>query len=148
MYTTKYAIIAMLSCAGMIVSSGCGKARPTTTPVAGRVTCQGNPVTAGRIIFQPDDGRRPASGIIGPDGSYRLTTFAPGDGAFIGKHRVSINAMRVVGGPGADFDNPAAAAFAQPSRIEWLVPEKYANPETSNLAAEVKPGKNDINFDL
>jgi len=38
-------------------------------------------------------------GTIEPDGSYRLTTFDSGDGALLGRHRVTIEATRIVRAP-------------------------------------------------
>ena len=38
-------------------------------------------------------------GALGPDGGYTLTTFRDGDGALLGKHRVTIEAKQVSGPP-------------------------------------------------
>lgn len=149
MYRTKYALVAALLAVGMIISLGCGQGKPTTAQVCGRVTFQGKPVPEGKIIFMPDNGR-PAIGEIGPDGRYELKTFAAGDGAAFGKHRVVIEARRVSGGAKPktleeEFHGGGAAANFS---VEWLVPEKYSNSDTSNLTAEVKAGPNVIDFDL
>jgi len=143
-----------LAAVGMMLAAGCGPNRPQTAKVVGRVTYQGKPVAEGRIVFQPEDGRRPASASIGPDGSYRLTTFDSGDGALPGKHKVTIKAVRVSGElPGDDLGGqsgksaPAAAAGALPT-LEWLVPEKYSRLQTTPLTAEVKTGENRCDFDL
>ncbi len=125
---------------------GCGPKRPETAPVAGRVTFLGKPVPAGRITFHPDQGR-PAIGDIGPDGRYSLTTFVGGDGALLGRHRVTIEAVRQTG-------PPPPKSFADEIHglggggVEWLVPRDYARLETSSLTAEVKRGENAVNFDL
>lgn len=92
-------------------------------------------------------------GAIESDGQYYLTTFQPGDGAVLGKHRVTIDAKRVVGEAappkktaqellGGDVETDATAV------VEWLAPEKYSRPETSPLSAEVKPGTNRLDFEL
>jgi hypothetical protein len=135
---------------------GCGGA--TTAPVSGRVTYNGKPVTAGRIMFYPESGRA-AVGQLGPDGRYTLTTLQPGDGALLGSHRVAIEATRV--GPGSYQAPRSLEEEVELSRkgapggkvlvagkVEWLVPEKYARPETSGLTATVRSGPNEINFDL
>jgi hypothetical protein len=135
---------------------GCGGG-PQLAPVTGRVTYAGKPVKEGRITFYPESGRM-ALGTIS-DGVYTLTTFRPGDGALVGSHKVAIHATRV--GP----SSLAAPANAEeearlsrrggpgvrvivPGKVEWLVPEKYSEPATSGLTAEVKRGPNDIDFDL
>jgi hypothetical protein len=115
-------------------------------------------VTAGKVLFYPEAGRM-ALGEIGPDGRYTLTTFQPGDGAPVGAHRVAIEATRV--GPGSYQAPKNVAEERERSRsagpggkvlvagkVDWLVPEKYARPETSGLTATVKGGPNQIDFDL
>jgi hypothetical protein len=143
-------IIVALLIAGLPPCTGCGDKRPAVAPVSGRVTCQGKPVVAGRIMFYPENGR-PAVGQIGPDGTYQLTTNpeCPGDGALLGRHRVTIEATRLVGGrqPKSFADEQRAFNAGVPN-IEWLVPEKYSRLETTTLTAEVKPGDNVVNFDL
>ncbi len=121
-----------------------------TAPISGRVTYRGQPVVSGQIVFYPEPfgtGRQ-AIGAIGPDGRYTLTTFDTGDGAVLGRHRVTIKSLRVSAGP------PSAEEAAEQMRqgrdlgVEWLVPKKYSRPNTTPLMAEVKRGKNTIDFDL
>ena len=100
-------------------------------------------------MFQPEHGR-PAIGVIGSDGRYTLTTFDSGDGAMLGRHRVTIKSTRLIGGPvekpKSILDEGRVGGGVQ--RVEWLVPEKYARPELSSLTAEVKDGRNTIDFNL
>ncbi|NLF06672.1 MAG: hypothetical protein GX594_01660 [Pirellulaceae bacterium] len=124
----------------MILFAGCGPSRPATAPVHGRVTYQGKPVVEGTIIFHPEKGRQ-SIGEIAPDGTYKLTTFEPGDGALLGKHRVSIEARRIT-------ETILPNGAYGPPKVEWLVPEKYSRLDGSTLTAEVKPGDNTIDFDL
>jgi hypothetical protein len=138
---------------GCLLAFGCGPKLPQTSPVSGKVTVAGQPVTTGRIMFQPENGR-PAIGAIEPDGTYRLTTFQRDDGAVSGKHRVTIEAFEgptvknpttfaeEVGGKGSL--TPASGKFAR----RWIVPETYAQRDSSPLTAEVKPGTNTIDFKL
>jgi hypothetical protein len=138
----------LLICYALLLS-GCGPRAPETASVTGRVTFHGKAVDKGRIVFYPTEGR-PATGTIGPDGSFRLTTFSEGDGALLGKHRVTIEAKRLVG---ATIAKTFAEERAQPAsisepRVEWIVPEKYAREDTSPLTADVARGGNTINFDL
>ncbi len=143
--------LALLAAVYLAAGAGCGPKHPQTAPVSGRVTYQGRPLTTGRIAFQPEQGR-PAIGDIGPDGTYRLTTFEPGDGALPGHYRVTVESMRVTGTVA-----PPPKSLAEEGRsksrqgrhaVEWLAPEKYARLPSTPLTAEVKPGPNSINFDL
>ena len=136
----------------MLVAGGCGPSRPATATVSGRVTFNGKPVAAGQIVFYPETGR-PAMSAINADGRYHLTTFKSGDGAMLGRHRVTIEATRVSSGPTMpktmeEEMNGHGFAPSGPPRVEWLAPVKYSNLQTSPLTAEVKSGENTINFDL
>ena len=73
--------------------SGCDSG-PKVAPVRGRVTYNGKPVTAGKIMFYPEHGR-PSIGSIAEDGTYSLTNNVPGDGALIGGHKVTIESTNV-----------------------------------------------------
>lgn len=144
--------VLMPAVCAVLLLVGCGRRLPETSVVSGRVTFQGQPIGTGRIVFYPEEGR-PAMGVIESDGRYRLTTFQSGDGATLGKHRVTIEAKRVTGEDdapkkgvqgllgGDEVVDTAAVA-------EWLVPEKYSRLETSPLNAEVKPGTNRLDFEL
>lgn len=143
----KSNFIVILICVGFLTAlSGCGPKHSATASVGGRVTYQGKPVVTGQIMFLPEHGR-PAVGSIGPDGSYTLTTFEPGDGALLGRCRVTIDARRVIGELAPEGTEDAGGIYVPP-RVEQLVPEKYSRPETSALTVEVKPGENVFDFDL
>ncbi|MBN1395249.1 MAG: hypothetical protein JW959_09515 [Pirellulales bacterium] len=143
------AIVGAVVVLGLFLN-GCGESRPNTASVSGKVTYQGKPVTTGRITFYPVDGSRPAMAAINEDGTYTLTTFDKGDGAMLGKHKVTIKSTRTVGGTPIDefAETPPDAVPAEPPKLEWLVPEKYARRDTTPLTAEITEGKNVKNFDL
>ena len=134
---------------GLTTFLGCGPSRPTTAPVSGKVTYQGKPVTEGRIMFYPQHGR-PATGTIGADGSYHLTTFKANDGAAPGKYKVTIDATHAVGGaqPTGPQDERSLFKSGNVPKMERLVPQKYSRLETTDLTAEVKDGNNTIDFKL
>jgi hypothetical protein len=126
------------------VVMGCnGGSRDGVVPVSGRVTYDGKPVTEGRVIFYPVDDRRMAMGPIDGKGYYVLTTFKDNDGAYPGKHVVVIDAVREVGAAPASIDEEVGSAAPT---IVRLVPEKYADPRTSDLEAEVQDRDNTIDF--
>lgn len=138
----------MLATVILTLIAGCGRALPETSPVEGRVTLDGEPLSTGTIMFFPSQGR-PAAGVIGVDGTYRLTTFVENDGAVLGSHTVTIQADGVIGG-----DNPKSYSDeikgVQFGELRPIVPGKYAVRETSGLTADVKaqPEPNQINFQL
>jgi hypothetical protein len=75
--------------------TGCG--RPALAPVKGRVTCRGKPVAEAAVLFSPmpkseggTKSGKAAGGGTDADGRFVLTTYDRGDGALIGKHRVSV----------------------------------------------------------
>ncbi len=133
---------------------GCGGSnQEKTAPVTGTVTLQGTPVAKGNIVFYPSNGR-PGMGSIQSDGTYSLTTFDQGDGALLGKHRVTITATERVGGTPlpTSFEDEVKQAgktpLQAPGKTVWLVPQEYSNRKTSKLQAEVVSGDNTHDFNL
>lgn len=107
-------------------------------PVDGLVTWKdGTPAKelAGSLIFfeQPEK-QVSARGQIGPDGSFQLTTLKENDGAPVGEHLVLIIEVgrKPAGGPDG--------SLLAPGKID----SRYASHGTSDLRAEVKPGRNKI----
>ena len=95
-----------------------------TVPVKGRITYRGKPLVQGTVTFEPEDTGREASGDIGPDGTFVLTTFTDGDGAVPGIHRVRVGNAAV--GP-ATIGRPAAT--------------KNRNPRDAIVTVDVVEGK-------
>ncbi len=79
-----------------------------------------------------------------------MTTLKSGDGALLGRHRVTIEARRVTGRP--DYksfsDEIHGVRKGNGARFKTgivaLVPDKYSRRESSPLTAEVKKGENRI----
>jgi hypothetical protein len=117
--------------------AGCGGGSGTV-PVRGTVTYKGKSVPSGTVTFIPDAGPH-ATGEIGPDGSYTLTTYKAGDGAVPGSYKVVVVAME-------DTSNrlPEERASLPPP----IVPTKYTSVATTDLTAQVKDGENTIDFEL
>ena len=132
----------------LAVLVGCGDGRDPRAPVTGRVTVGGEPINEGYVVFYPLDGRRQAMGAIGEGGVYSLTTYEAGDGAFLGKHRVVIDAEHMVDPGPASLEEEIEATFAVETQLERLAPVKYADPGTSPLEAEVTAGGNQLDFDI
>jgi len=146
----RYSLIVLV--VGLLIGCG-GSNHEETAQVIGKVTYQGTPVTKGRIAFYPAEGR-PAMGTIQNDGTYSLTTFEPGDGALLGNHRVTITASESVGAAPAatslmdEIQQARKGQGVPPTKIIWLVPEKYSDRKNSKLQAEVVSGSNTHDFNL
>lgn len=113
---------------------GCGG---STSSVSGRVTLDGRPLTKGTITFSPTGNAPAAIGQISSSGTYRLFV---GTSSSVppGQYQVTIVATELV--------EPTAT---DPSPLPTpLTPEKYNNPATSGLSAEVKAGSNSFDFKL
>lgn len=117
--------------AAVVVLAGCGGDGPKIVPAAGVVTIDGQPLTYGHIQVLPA-GWRPASGRIGPDGRFTLTTNAESDGCVVGTHPVVILAGEPVG----------------PEATKWHAPKKYADGKQSNLTVTITEATNDLKIEL
>jgi hypothetical protein len=122
-YRVQYQIWACALLCSLLV--GCGKGN--LAKVTGTVTRDGQPVTSGgSVMFSPVgegvDAGKPGSGEIRPDGTYTIGTYDEGDGAVIGKHRVSVSLDQPAQGP--HIPSPPVYEF------------------------EVKPGTNVFDIDL
>lgn len=78
-----------------ILSTGCEQ-RQQVVPVRGKVLYKGVPLKSGSVMFQPEGGI-PASGQIGADGTFVLSTYDVGDGASIGVNKVRVVSTDAVG---------------------------------------------------
>jgi hypothetical protein len=115
-------LLVLLLCLALL---GCDN-RPRRVPVAGRVTIDGQPLTAGFVRVIPE-AARPAVGTINKDGTFKLTTFDGEDGCVLGTHRVEIVARQSLGY----------------TTVKWLTPRKYQDAATSELTITVeKPIEN------
>lgn len=124
-----------------LTAIGCGGTNtdlPSTTPVTGKVTYQGQPVSNGLVTFHPSDGSKPASGQTGKNGDFTLSTFERGDGAVFGKHKVTIVA----------YPEGQDVSIVPADKLTYTVPKKYVNEATTSLEVEVKKGSNDIALEL
>ncbi len=127
--THRYCLAYFCALTVILMCTGCGQKGPTTAPVEGRVLLNGQPLTTGNVLTIPDAGRG-AKGPIQPDGSFQLGTFKTEDGAIVGTHKVAVVAYNLPANAG-----PEAASGT------LLVPQRYTNPESSELTIEVKAGE-------
>lgn len=110
---------------------GCGSGKPATYPVPGSIKFEdGSPVTFGIVEFFHPELELSARGKIQPDGTFRISTFEPGDGAVAGKHRVMIIQLLM----------PGTLGGQQPPH-QGHIDSSYANFETSQLEFTVDPNQ-------
>jgi len=98
----RLVFLVVLAAIGLV--PGCGKKMPPLTPVSGKVTVDGQPLTAGQVSLIPDvglptqeksegqdstPGIGPSIGQIGSDGTYKVFTSGK-EGAPLGKYRVTV----------------------------------------------------------
>jgi hypothetical protein len=95
-------------------------------------------VTTGTVTFVPDRPGPAATGAVGPDGTYVLSTDGRA-GAVLGRHTVMVVSLEDSAGRLPEERKPLPGL---------LVPEKYGNNRRSGLSAEVQEGENAIDFDL
>lgn len=137
----------MLGLGIALLATGCGSERPTTVPVSGVVTVKGKPLANAGVNFLPVAGGRPAAGMTDAKGEFKLELYDDRPGAVEGEYKVGVSAKKLSGiAVGPD----GLAAPVDPAKIkeEWLAPERYANPETSNLRVTVKAGMAPVKLDL
>jgi hypothetical protein len=106
---------------------GCsGGTKFSTARAGGTVTCEGQPVAGAVVNFTPlaaaSGGGRGATGITDGQGRFVLTTYTTGDGAMVGKHRVSV---------GSEDANKPLPGNSPP-----------------DLTLDVQPGNNDFPIEL
>lgn len=122
------------------LAAGCGAKRdpklPATVPVSGKVSLKGSPLEIGTITFHPeaDTKGNPADGRLLAGGEFALSTYQSGDGAVLGKHKVTIQIP-----PRLDGEPPRPASL--------VVPKEYTAVQSTPLTADVKEtGDNRFEF--
>jgi hypothetical protein len=150
MSTTRPLVHYLLAVLLVVVLGGCGKNGPNTAPVTGTVKLDGKPVAGAAVLFSPKAGGRPASGVTDETGSFALTTLEPRDGALLGEHTVVVTLVKSKGPSKGDPSSQglSGAMDASPAAVQWIVPAKYANPQTSGLTANVQPGMEPVVLEL
>lgn len=127
-----YALLLLLPAAAYF---GCGG---RTSSVEGQVKFKdGSDVAAlanYEIALEHEESKTSATGQIGPDGKFTVSTFGAGDGALPGKHKVAITPPT-----SPDPDKPP-----QKSKL----PAKYEDFDASGLVVEIKPGRTPVELVL
>ena len=113
-----------------------------TYPAGGRVAFpDGTPLDGGAVEFRSLETRPSvgARGIIQPDGTFRLTTYKPGDGAVPGTHQALVVPKRP---PGHQWDEMRGS-----SQMATLHP-KYQRFESSGLEYTVTENASKNEFQI
>lgn len=111
----------------LLLLCGCGKPEgPEIGAVSGIVTMNGRPIEGVLVVFQPSTGR-PSQGVTDPAGRYELSYTSQKNGAIVGQHVVR------------------TMTSGSPGTVE-TIPSRYHSQ--SELTADVKPGRNTIDFKL
>jgi hypothetical protein len=118
---------------------------PKLGKVSGKVSYQGKPLDAGRVVFTPVAGKggesdQGASGEISSDGSYEMTTFNTGDGAVLGQHIVTVVVQK------GEMPKPDANGHIKYELPKNATPAKYATADKSPLRCTVVEGR--MTFDI
>lgn len=139
-------LIRSLAAAAVLAAAGCGAG---TADVAGKVTFNGKPVVYGTVVVVGADGI-PKSGAIQPDGSYKVS------GVAVGSARVAVTSPKPPGSEpprkrtpvsrdtiDEDKPQPEPTPAAPPEVIQnWVsLPEKYGDPNKSEITLNVKSGQ-------
>lgn len=124
-----------------LAALGCGSGG-NLAPVTGKVTANGQPVTEGTLLFSPiggagGEGAIPATAEVKPDGTFTAGTDKPGDGAAVGKHRVTYTAPPP---PASDWDGYGKQPEVKKS--------PFAGMQVQPAEIEVKSGQNDLPLEL
>lgn len=112
----KLAAAALL--VALIAAAGCGGPKaPTLVSVTGKVQMNGQPLTAGSVIFYPEAANeykddKPSS-LLQLDGSFTMKTYPFGDGVPLGKYKVTLapELAKRVGKP----------QYADPKQTPWQI---------------------------
>jgi len=112
---------------GLLIS-GCRKSGAELAPVSGRVTLAGKPLEKADVVFQPDNGKPPASGRTDAEGRYELAYKRGVMGGPVGQNTVRIGVSREL------VRNPPKIAAKFNSQSE--------------LHREIKAGQNEFDFDV
>jgi hypothetical protein len=133
--------LVLLCAAATLFATGCGFSGPETVPVTGTVLYRGQPVEGAMVVFQPvaaGPDVRPAGATSEPDGSFTLTTSIGAetyDGATPSEYLVAVE-KDVTKYESISFEKYAAEMQAGRDPVpkrKNVLPEKYADPATSNL---------------
>jgi hypothetical protein len=125
----------VLTC--VVVLSGCNRG-PKMVQVSGKVLYKDGTVPKGGVCvvnFTPTkestaEVRKGASGSIGPDGSFSLTTRSPNDGVYVGEYAVSF------------------VVWPGPMDPRSLVMPKYGSAMMTPYKEKIEQSRDDLKYEI
>jgi hypothetical protein len=139
-----------VAAAGLLAALACGGCGARTGDVWGTVTYQGTPVPAGSIAFLSAD-KKPVGSAAITNGKYAMTRVPVGKVTVIvltppAPHRGNVPPPPPPRGKRPGKDQPPIEVQPEPNTTPRVqVPEKYGNPDESDLTYEVQPGTQEHN---
>jgi hypothetical protein len=122
-------VLLLAACLG-----GCGDHGPY--PVEGKVVWEdGSPAKElenSQVVFELPEKGTSARGVIQADGTFRLSTVKPNDGALPGEHKVVI------------VENRKYSKQEGSPMVPAVMEVRYNDPKTSDLKATVTSGTNSV----
>jgi hypothetical protein len=125
---------------------GCERPEPERLPVypvRGQVLYRDQPLAGALVVFEPIQPAQivageqlPSSGITSRDGSFRLSTYEPNDGAPAGDYRVKIATA-----PRSKADRGILSPSNSPLDV---LRDRYLDPKRTGLRAQVNPRSNEL----
>ena len=120
---------------------GCGGGgRPNSVTVTGQVLLDGQPLAGAAVMFTGPEGGAPVTAVTDANGNFKLE-------AVIGLNKVAVAKTEGGGGAGEAELSPPDEMPSSP-QVSSVVPSKYANPATSGISVEVKPGMGPVKIEL
>ncbi|MFO0821295.1 MAG: carboxypeptidase-like regulatory domain-containing protein [Pirellulales bacterium] len=118
-----------------LLVAGCSREkREPVAPAAGKIQWDGKPLAEATVVFHRLEGEgRSLTVRTLNDGTFRLTTHEPNDGAPPGRYAVTVELRDWV----RDGDEAVRSG-------RNLLPPKYASPRTSGLECVIAEGDNQL----
>jgi hypothetical protein len=137
LFTAGICVVAVVS----VSLAGCGGSAPATYRAGGKVVfADGKPLTSGAVELRSMDGKQHvvARGQIQSDGSFRLSTFGPNDGAVEGEHAALVAVA------------PPEGNIGDMKVIPKIIDPRYSQFDTSGLKFTITrdPTKNQFTIQI
>jgi len=137
-FLTNLGIASLLLCL-----AGCGE---KLAAVTGTVRLDGKPVASAGVALHPVAGGSLASGSTDAEGRFRIES-GNKPGTTPGEYRVTV-VKKETSGFLADKNGLSMGVAKGGVKEKWLIPQKYAKPDTSGLSVSVKPGMEPLDLNL
>lgn len=139
----------------ILAHAGCSSPEEAKTfPVTGEVTLDGKPLVGATVMFEPVGGGSLGYGESDANGLFVISTFAVGDGAIPGEHRIVVTSSSANAVSGGDhLVEPEENVDKQPpgstnSTAVQAVPARYSRPDSSGFSVIVEDGLEPLTLKL